>query len=203
MSKAYPFYAFYSLETKLLGRKPTETLASIRRRLNEKDDSLHASPLFITWDIQIHTDTHELRGCIGTFSDVPLDSGIRDYAVVAALEDTRFSPISINELEYLKVSVTILRDFEPVADPLDWQVGTHGIKLEFKKNGIRYNATFLPQVALEQNWDQIQTLRHLVVKAGYSGERLSLDDLHVTRYRGLKYQADYSEYRDFKSEHGI
>jgi AMME syndrome candidate gene 1 protein len=49
------------------------------------------------------------------------------------------------------VSVSILRHFEDGNDYLDWEVGIHGIRIEFhSERGSRRTATYLPEVAMEQ-----------------------------------------------------
>jgi AMMECR1 domain-containing protein len=69
----------------------------------------------------------------------------------SAVKDSRFSPITREEFSRLHVSVSILRHFEPAADWLDWEVGRHGIRIEFTNDhGNRRTATYLPEVAPEQ-----------------------------------------------------
>jgi hypothetical protein len=48
------------------------------------------------------------------------------------------------------------------------QVGVHGLIIEFQDpvTRSRRSATFLPEVAADQGWDQQQTLAALVKKAG-------------------------------------
>lgn len=115
----------------------------------------------------------------------------------SAFDDPRFSAISKAELPRLSVSVTLLQHFEEVDDPLDWELGTHGIRISFYKHGKSYGATFLPDVATEQGWDKEETLTHLVAKAGYHMGKIDLGEIKVTRYQGLKTKATYEEYRDF------
>ena len=38
----------------------------------------YSSPLFVTWKID---KSKKLRGCIGTFNDMHLHAGLREYAV--------------------------------------------------------------------------------------------------------------------------
>lgn len=64
------------------------------------------SPLFVTWKT---SRDQRLRGCIGTFSELNLHSGLKEYALTSALKDTRFDPISRDELPRLTVSVSILQ----------------------------------------------------------------------------------------------
>jgi len=47
--------------------------------------------------------------------------------------------------------VSILTNFEDANDCMDWEVGIHGIRIEFiNENGSRRTATYLPEVAPEQ-----------------------------------------------------
>lgn len=91
----------------------------------------------------------------------------------------------------------MLQNFEEVDDPLDWELGKHGIRIKFSKNGEEYGATFLPDVAPEQGWDKKQTLQHLVAKAGYRWSKINIEDIQVTRYEGVKSKLTYEEYKDF------
>lgn len=106
------------------------------------------SPLFVTWEIG---KGKKLRGCIGTFNAMNLQSGLREYAITSAFKDSRFSPITRDEISKLSVSVSILTQFEDATDYLDWEVGTHGIRIEFyNEKGNKRTATYLPEVAPEQ-----------------------------------------------------
>lgn len=51
----------------------------------------------------------------------------------------------------LTCSVSLLVKFEPAQNYKDWVIGVHGIRIEYKQNGHRLNAVFLPEVALEQS----------------------------------------------------
>lgn len=43
-------------------------------------------------------------------------------------------------------------NFEDGNDYLDWIIGVHGIRIEFRnENGIKRTATYLPEVATEQS----------------------------------------------------
>ena len=73
------------------------------------------------------------------------------------------------------------------ADFADWDLGTHGIRIEFlSERGNKKTATFLPevdflilrcqtfmnglQVPLAQGWDKIQTIDSLLRKGGWRGQ---------------------------------
>jgi len=72
-----------------------------------------------------------LRGCIGTFTSSALEKNLPKYVLIAALNDSRFSPISLKEVPDLQVGVSLLVNFEPASHPLDWEVGKHGIEIDF------------------------------------------------------------------------
>ncbi|XP_068912684.1 AMMECR1-like protein isoform X1 [Tenebrio molitor] len=125
-----------------------------------------AYPLFVTWKIG---KDKRLRGCIGTFNAMNLQSGLREYAVTSAFKDSRFSPVTREEFPKLSVSVSILRHFEDGDDYLDWEVGVHGIRIEFiNEKGNKRTATYLPEVASEQGnsnallWPRLLIMRDVV-----------------------------------------
>jgi uncharacterized protein (TIGR00296 family) len=72
----------------------------------------------VTWKLA----DDSLRGCIGSFSQLPLHFGLREYALIAALRDTRFEPIDKDELEELSCGVSLLTNFEPADGHFDWEV---------------------------------------------------------------------------------
>ncbi|XP_056267835.1 AMME syndrome candidate gene 1 protein isoform X2 [Pseudoliparis swirei] len=76
-------------------------------------------PLFVTWKIG---RDKRLRGCIGTFSAMNLHSGLREYTLTSALKDSRFPPMTRDELPRLFCSVSLLTNFEDVGDYLDWEL---------------------------------------------------------------------------------
>ncbi|KAF7561840.1 hypothetical protein G7046_g2318 [Stylonectria norvegica] len=158
-----------------------------------------SAPLFVTWNTM---DIGEpvLRGCIGTFEAQPVADGIPEYALISALEDTRFSPVRKLELPTLQVAVTLLTDFEEVDDVYDWEIGTHGIRLAFVDRGRRYGATYLPDVASEQGWNQDETLFSLVRKSGWLGSRSRWKSLglKITRYQGKKTTLEYADYKKWR-----
>jgi uncharacterized protein (TIGR00296 family) len=91
--------------------------------------------------------------------------------LIAAVQDSRFPPIDETEFPDLRLEISLLSTFEKIEDPLDWQVGTHGIEIEFthpEKKSKVFRGTFLPNVAPEQGWDTNTTLEYLVRKAGYN-----------------------------------
>ncbi len=104
----------------------------------------------------------ELRGCIGTLEpSASVYEVVSRRAASAALDDTRFSPVTVAELPSITLEVSVLTPPRPVKSAEEIVIGRHGIILESGWN----SATFLPQVAPEQGWDRETTLRHLASKA--------------------------------------
>lgn len=114
-----------------------------------------SAPLFVTWRCKPKSckafESHQLRlrGCIGSFSHVSIPKGLCEYAIKSAFEDGRFQPISAVEVPDLSVTVAVLHSFEQCSKNLhDWTIGVHGIKIFYAE---KYQATFLPEVAVEQS----------------------------------------------------
>lgn len=154
-------------------------------------------PLFVTWKKE-----GSLRGCIGNFSPMNLRDGLRKYALVSALHDPRFPPITIDELNSLECCVSLLTDFEETHIH-GWHVGVHGITIEFPdpNNGKLLRATYLPEVAQEQGWTREQTLRSLVAKAGFSGSlETIIDNIRIVRYQSVKNTSAWKDYSTYASK---
>ena len=153
-------------------------------------------PLFVTFKIDEGRGELQLRGCIGTLSPTPLRNLAR-YVQKSAFEDRRFNPIEASEVERLEVGVSLLVNYEEAGDPFDWEVGVHGILIDFNdKHGREYGATYLPEVMPEQGWDQRQAVESLMRKAGYRGriDDAVLSTMRTTRYQSSKAAMTYAEY---------
>jgi AmmeMemoRadiSam system protein A len=105
----------------------------------------------------------DLRGCIGyPLPQKPLDETIIEMAVAAATQDTRFEPLAANELKKLKIEISVLGLPEPVKEPAEVRVGSHGIIVS---KGF-HRGLLLPQVPVEYGWDREAYLDHGCLKAG-------------------------------------
>ncbi len=129
-----------------------------------------------------------LRGCIGYLEGrVPLYQAIIENAKNAALGDPRFPNVSPDELDNIKVEVSVLTKPAPFeySNPKDLLN-----KINAKVDGIILSkdlrqSTFLPQV-WDQLPDKVTFLEHLAIKAG-----LDRDDWKDAQYK--KYQAIHFE----------
>jgi AmmeMemoRadiSam system protein B/AmmeMemoRadiSam system protein A len=101
---------------------------------------------------------NKLRGCIGRIvASEALHEMVRQMSVAAAFNDSRFEPLSISEFESVKIEISVLSEMRKINDINEIIPGKHGVYL--KKAGV--TATFLPQVATEQNWDRDKLLGNL------------------------------------------
>jgi AMME syndrome candidate gene 1 protein len=118
----------------------------------------------------------------------------------SAFDDTRFHPIAHRELPSLECGVTLLTDFEPIADPMDWAIGTHGLRISFTHHSRRYGSTYLPDVAREQGWTKEETMVSLMRKSGWTGrkEDWSQVELNVVRYQGQPARLDYKAWKEWR-----
>ena len=104
----------------------------------------------------------QLRGCIGTLNaSDPLYKETIKHAINAAIHDSRFSPVSLAEMDAIDISMSVLTKAKPVSSFKSIEIGKHGIILE--KSGK--SALFLPKVAQEFGWSLTETLSQLSLKA--------------------------------------
>lgn len=98
--------------------------------------------------------------------------------------------------------MSLLHSFENAKAWHDWEVGVHGITIEFNDplTGSRRSATFLPEIAAHEGWDKQTTIQHLVRKAGCIASRIDsiLQSLRLTRYQSTIYSLNYEEYMSLK-----
>ena len=104
----------------------------------------------------------ELRGCVGyVFPIYSLYRTVAETARSAALEDTRFLPVSSEEAGHVEVSLSILSTTQ-VIRPEEVEIGKHGLLIS--QHGRR--GLLLPQVPVEHGWDRATFLEQTCRKAG-------------------------------------
>jgi AmmeMemoRadiSam system protein B/AmmeMemoRadiSam system protein A len=98
-----------------------------------------------------------LRGCIGHFgSDLPLYRVVQQMAIAAAVQDSRFPPVSPEELDKLEIEISVLTPMRKITSIDEITMGKHGIYIKKGSKG----GTFLPQVAAETGWSKEEFLGH-------------------------------------------
>jgi uncharacterized protein len=102
-----------------------------------------------------------LRGCVGYVEAVAsLYRTVIETARAAAFDDSRFWPVTPQELPEIRVSLSILTKPDPIR-PEEVEVGHHGLIVSW----AGHRGLLLPQVPLEHNWDRIAFLEQTCRKA--------------------------------------
>ena len=106
-------------------------------------------------------DSGDLRGCIGqTEAHSTLIEAVARTVISAAVDDSRFSQVKLNELANLLIEINVLTPMF-VITPDNVVVGKHGLLLS--KGSCR--GLFLPEVAVSRGWDHLTFLDELCRKA--------------------------------------
>lgn len=161
--------------------QPVISLADQSQLLREK------GACFVTLTLDNH-----LRGCIGTLEAFqPLIIDVQTRAVQAAMEDSRFHPVTEQELPRIKIEIsrltppTPLKYISPVELPQLLRPGVDGVILA---DGHR-RATYLPQV-----WAQLpdpeEFLTSLCLKMGATKRRWREEVLTVEVYQVEEFHED-------------
>lgn len=141
-----------SISTYLERKEPEDSYA---KHLNQKQGC------FVT--LKKHG---ELRGCIG----FPQATHVLYHAIIeaarsAAFGDPRFPPLLKQELDHIKIEISLLTKPELIRaeNPEDYikqvRIGKDGLMM--KPGGL-----LLPQVAIEQGWNATEFLNGLCEKSG-------------------------------------
>ena len=105
----------------------------------------------------------ELRGCIGIIEGAgSIGVYVPRCAILAATEDPRFAPLTLQELPDTRFEVSLLSAPRPVSVPGDLRVGDHGVIV----TKGRHKGLLLPQVAVEEGWRAEEFLDAACRKAG-------------------------------------
>lgn len=153
----------------LLARKNIENYLKYRKNIEiqEIPDSFRDKRgVFVT----LHTyPLKNLRGCIGYPEPImPLIDALLDASVSSATRDPRFPRVRIEEMKNIVVEVTVLTPPElvkvenPSQYPSKIEIGKDGLIIEL---GFR-KGLLLPQVAVEEHWNEEDFLSHTCWKAG-------------------------------------
>jgi hypothetical protein len=123
-----------------------------------------------------------LRGCLGRLvGDRPAYLNVQYAAAAAALADSRFLPVTREELDELTIEVTLLGPIRQAASADEILVGRHGVLMRV---GEKEGALFLPQVPLEQGWDRAAMLVQLCRKAGLPDDAWQRPDARFYVFEG-------------------
>ena len=135
-----------------------------------------------------------LRGCIGNpFPKTSLLNETVRCAVEAATMDPRFAPLRQDEfLRSIAVEVTVLSPLEhimvksPLDLPLNIKVGRDGLLVD----GVGTRGLLLPQVAIDEGFDEEEFLNQCCLKAGLMPDAWVTGSVKVARFQGQIFSED-------------
>jgi len=134
-----------------------------------------------------------LRGCIGfPMPDKKLSHGIIDAAISAATEDPRFSPVKTNELNGIRLEVTVLTPPVEidVSDPMEYlekiKVGRDGLIIRHSFS----SGLLLPQVPVEYSWSTEEFLQHTCEKAGLEKDAWKNKKVKIEKFEGIIFKEE-------------
>ncbi|MBA7493763.1 hypothetical protein ES702_04325 [subsurface metagenome] len=139
-----------------LARKAIKNYLKNKEVLKVTDASAELSQklgLFVT--LRLGKD---LRGCIGRVEyPAPLCEIIGHLSCSAAFDDPRFPPLTEEELEKIRISVTVCSPLRKISSPDEIIPSLHGV---FVKKG-KASGLYLPSVWDESGWSKKEFLRNL------------------------------------------
>ena len=142
-----------------------------------------SSGVFVTLNKQ-----NSLRGCIGFPLPVKkLSDGLVDAAISAATQDTRFSPVTVDELDKIVFEVTVLTP--PIEIKVE-QPSEYLTEIKVGKDGLIVENTYttgllLPQVPTEQGWKVEEFLEYTCQKAGLEKDAWKDKETKISKFQGV------------------
>ncbi len=178
-----------------LARKTIETYLSSHKKISIPNDApkdlFDQSGTFVTLHTIHQSEEHRLRGCIGRIvspNSTLIQSAI-DSAIDAAVNDPRFPPVTMKEMNNIVIEVTILTvpTLLTVTDPTEYfeliEIGKHGLIAERGYN----RGLLLPQVPTEQGWDLETYLDYICMKANLPPKTWQDLETKISVFEGLIY----------------
>src|SRR5205085_3856175 len=108
----------------------------------------------------------QLRGCVGHVAALePLTIAVAQTAASAALHDPRFPPLTLGELDALRIELSVLSPLAHIA-PEQIEIGRHGLLVERGPS----RGLLLPEVPVEFGWGREMFLAQTCRKAGLPGD---------------------------------
>ncbi len=147
-----------------------------------------SSGVFVTLNKQ-----DSLRGCIGfPFPVKKLSEGLIDAAISAATQDTRFNPVTADELDKIIFEVTVLTSpveikvEKPSEYLTEIKIGRDGLIVE----NVYTSGLLLPQVPTEYDWNVKEFLEHTCQKAGLEKDAWKDKETKILRFQGVIFKEE-------------
>ena len=146
--------------------------------------------VFVTLNT-IQYGSKELRGCIGyPYPTNPLVEAAIDSAISSAVNDPRFPPVTLDEMDHIVVEVSVLTPPEliKVSDPREYpqhvRIGMDGLIVERSwRRGL-----LLPQVPIEWGWGPEEFLCQCCIKAGLPPDTWLIGGTKIYRFQAIIFE---------------
>jgi len=138
----------------------------------------------------------KLRGCVGyPYPKYPLGEAVQKAAITAAFEDSRFTPLSQQELDKILFEISVLTEPEiiEVKNPHEYlekiKIGEDGLIVEFgSQNGL-----LLPQVAKEHGLDAERFLCHTCLKAWLPPDKWMDGETKIYKFQAQIFKEGFNQ----------
>ena len=174
-----------------MARKAVSELLKNNSKINDSEFNSKydfSSGVFVTLNKQ-----NSLRGCIGYPLPVKnLSEGLIEAAIAAATQDSRFTPVNIDELDQIVFEVTVLTPPIEIKadDPMEYlssiKVGRDGLIVE----NAYTSGLLLPQVPTEYGWNVEEFLCYTCEKAGLVKDAWKDKTTKVSRFEGVIFKEE-------------
>lgn len=179
-----------------LARKTVKEYLKTGKIINVPEDLspklLQRCGVFVTIN-KLTAGKRELRGCIGyPYPTTMLAQAIIECTISSATRDPRFYPISQDELDQVVFEVSVLTPPEqvnvenPKQFPSKIKVGEDGLILE---RGF-CKGLLLPQVPVEQGWDEEEFLSQCCIKAGLPPDNWLIKTTKVHKFQAIVFEEE-------------
>lgn len=163
------------LETGSIINVPSDSPAKLK--------GLHG--VFVTLS-NVKEQRKKLRGCIGyPYPTTSLPKAVIECAISSATQDPRFPQVSQAEFAHIIFEISVLtqptlveaRNLKNLQSKIE--VGKDGLIVERGP----YKGLLLPQVAVEQNWDEEEFLLQCCIKAGLPPDAWLMEDTKIFKFQ--------------------
>lgn len=136
-------------------------------------------------------ELNQLRGSYGKFtSDQTLYEAVSENSIKASFHDLRFKPLKEGELDTINIEISVLSPLRMIKNIDEIIIGKHGLYITKKFN----QGVMLPQVAIENKWDNETFLDYTCLKAGLTRRAWKKKDVYI-----YIYTAEVFSEKDMKS----
>ena len=179
------------IELVKMARKAVTEFLKNNSKISDDEFNLRfnfSSGVFVTLNKQ-----DSLRGCIGYPIPIKkLSEGLIDAAISAAIHDTRFNPVTADELDKIVFEVTVLtppieiKVKQPSEYLTEIKVGRDGLIVE----NAYTSGLLLPQVPTEYGWNTEEFLEYTCKKAGLEKDAWKNNDTKISRFQGVIFKEE-------------